>query len=344
MSEPSVIARREGRAGRLTLNRPKALHSLNHDMVEIMTENLLAWRGDPKIEMILVDHAPETRGFCAGGDVRMLAESGAKDGKEAAAFFAAEYRLNTLIKEYPKPYIAIIDGVTMGGGVGISVHGDYRIATPNTMFAMPESGIGLFPDVGGGWFLPRLPGATGMWLALTGERLKGEDVLAVGVATHFTDAGAGLADVLARDGLGALDKMKQAAEPSFAEHRGEIDTCFGKETVEDIVACLEAGSDWARAQAKILAAKSPLTLKIAHRQLNEGAGFKDFRDSMSMEYRIGARLVRTENFIEGVRAVLIDRDNSPNWQPPDLQSVTPEYLDTFFDELGPDELEFLPEE
>lgn len=344
MSEPSVIARKEGRAGCLTLNRPKALHSLNLDMVEIMIENLMAWRADPDVEFIIVDHAPDTRGFCAGGDVRMLAESGAKDGKEAAGFFAAEYRLNTLIKEYPKPYVAIIDGVTMGGGVGISVHGDYRIATPNTTFAMPESGIGLFPDVGGGWFLPRLPGATGMWLALTGARLKGEDVLAAGVATHFTDAGAGLADVLARDGLDALSQMEQSAEASFAAHRPEIDTCFGKDTVEDILACLDAGSDWAKAQAETLKSKSPLTLKIAHRQLREGGAMSDFRDNMRMEYRIGARLVRTQNFIEGVRAVLIDRDNSPDWQPPDLQSVTPELLETFFEGLGDGELEFLPKE
>ncbi|MGB3627763.1 MAG: enoyl-CoA hydratase/isomerase family protein, partial [Henriciella sp.] len=154
MSEPSIIARKQGRAGRITLNRPKALHALNQDMCDLMTDALVNWRDDPQIELIVVDHADGTRGFCAGGDIRMLQESGKADGQEARDFFASEYRLNTLIKEYPKPYVAIQDGVTMGGGVGISVHGTYRVATPNTLFAMPESGIGLFPDVGGGWFLP----------------------------------------------------------------------------------------------------------------------------------------------------------------------------------------------
>ncbi|WP_439620213.1 enoyl-CoA hydratase/isomerase family protein [Hyphomonas sp.] len=341
MSEPSIIARKQGRVGRITLNRAKALHALNQNMCELMTDALVAWRDDPDIELVVVDHADGTRGFCAGGDIRMLQESGKSDGQEALNFFAAEYRLNTLIKEYPKPYVAIQDGVTMGGGVGISVHGRYRVATPNTMFAMPESGIGLFPDVGGGWFLPRLDGATGMWLALTGTRLKGEDVLAVGVSTHFADDASRLADKLGEQGISALDSLKTEAEPSFAGHRDEIDNCFGKDSVEEIVACLQAGSDWARAQADLLAAKSPLTMKIAHRQLTEGGRLSDFRDNMRMEYRIGARLVRTQNFIEGVRAVLIDRDNEPNWQPPTLEAVTPELVDSFFEPLGEDELRFI---
>lgn len=341
MSEPTVLARKQGRAGRLTLNRPKALHALNSDMVRRMTDALAGWADDDDVELIVVDHAGGTRGFCAGGDVRMLAESGAGDGKEAREFFAAEYRLNTLIEEYPKPYAAIIDGVTMGGGVGISVHGDYRVATPNTMFAMPESGIGLFPDVGGGWFLPRLPGELGMWLALTGERLKGEDVLAVGVATHFIEDPAGLADKLCEEGIAALDGLKASATPSFVEHIAEIDACFAKPTVEEIVACLEAGTDWARKQAETLKKKSPLTLKIAHRQLHEGAKLKDFRANMRMEFRIASRLVLTKSFHEGVRAVLIDKDNKPDWTPGSLAEVTPDILDTFFEPLGEDDLKFI---
>ena len=287
MTEPSVIARKQGRAGRITLNRPKALHALNLDMCELMTEALVAWQDDADVELIVVDHADGTRGFCAGGDIRMLQESGKADGQEAREFFASEYRLNTLIKEYSKPYVALQDGVTMGGGVGISVHGTYRVATPHTLFAMPESGIGLFPDVGGGWFLPRLDGATGMWLALTGARLKGEDVLAAGVATHFAEDPAGLADKLCEDGVSALDGLKTEASRSYAEHQEEIDACFGKSTVEDIVAALETGSDWAKAQAETLASKSPLTLKVAHRQLTEGGQMSDFRENMKMEYRIG---------------------------------------------------------
>lgn len=341
MSEPTVIARKQGRAGRITLNRPKALHSLNSEMVKRMTDALVKWEVDDSVELIVVDHAEGTRGFCAGGDVRMLAESGAKDGKEAREFFAAEYRLNTLIKEYPKPYVAIIDGVTMGGGVGISVHGDYRIATPNTLFAMPESGIGLFPDVGGGWFLPRLPGELGMWLALTGERLKGEDVLAVGVATHFTHQPEGLADAVCEQGVSALEGLKTEAGASFTDNIPEIDACFAKQSVEEIINCLETGSEWAQGQAAGLKKKSPLTLKIAHRQLHEGGQCKDFRENMRMEYRIASRLVLTKSFHEGVRAVLIDKDNKPDWTPASLEEVRPVILNTFFEDLGQDELEFI---
>lgn len=343
MSEPTVIARKQGKAGRLTLNRPKALHSLNSDMVKCMTDALVDWSDDDDVELIVVDHANGTRGFCAGGDVRMLAESGAKDGKEARDFFAAEYRLNTLIEEYAKPYVAIIDGVTMGGGVGISVHGDYRVATPNTLFAMPESGIGLFPDVGGGWFLPRLPGELGMWLALTGERLKGEDVLAVGVATHFVDDPSGLADKLCEQGVTALDGLKTSASASFTDHIPEIDSCFGKESVQAIMDCLEQGSDWSKGQAANLKKKSPLTLKIAHRQLHEGGKLKDFRENMRMEYRIASRLVLTKSFHEGVRAVLIDKDNNPDWTPGTLAEVTPLILNSFFEDMGEDELTFIGE-
>jgi len=184
----TVIVKKQGRAGRITLNRPESLHALNTEMCEIMTEALLSWVNDPEVEFILVDHLVETGGFCAGGDVILLHESGKGDGAVARDFFKTEYRLNTLIKEYPKPYVSMMDGVTMGGGVGISVHGSHRIATDRSLFAMPESGIGLIPDVGGGFFLPRLTGGLGMWLALTGDRLKGADVLAVGVATHYANS------------------------------------------------------------------------------------------------------------------------------------------------------------
>jgi enoyl-CoA hydratase len=343
MSDPVIIARKQGRAGRITLNRPKALHSLNQEMCDLLIEALTGWREDDDVELVVVDHMPGTRGFCAGGDIRMLQESGKSDGIEAQAFFAAEYQLNTLIQEYPKPYVAIQDGVTMGGGVGVSVHGDYRVATSNTVFAMPESGIGLFPDVGGGWFLPRLDGELGQWLALTGARLKGKDVLAAGVSTHFAEEATGLSDRLCGEGIAALDGLETTAEGSFAEHRGEIDTCFGEESVEAIISCLDQGTDWAKEQAAALRTKSPLTLKVAHRQLREGGKLDDFRDNMRMEFRIGSRMVCTENFIEGVRAVLVDRDNTPKWIPPDLASISDEYVDSFFQPLGADELTFIQE-
>ena len=188
MSEAEVITRLEGSVGRITLNRPRALHALNLSMCEAMTAALLAWRDDPAVMSVLVDHAGE-RGFCAGGNIRMIAESGATDASEARAFFLAEYRLNHLMFEYPKPITAIVDGIVMGGGVGISEPADVRIATERTTYAMPETGIGLFPDVGGGWFLPRLPGETGTWLALTGARLKAADTVALGIHTHFVASG-----------------------------------------------------------------------------------------------------------------------------------------------------------
>ena len=177
MTEPEVLTRVENGVGRITLNRPKAIHALNRAMCEAMIEALLAWRGDDAVSSVLIDHAGE-RGFCAGGDIRMIAESGAGDASEAKAFFKTEYQLNHLMFEYPKPITAIVDGIVMGGGVGISEPADVRIATERTTYAMPETGIGLFPDVGGGWFLPRLPGQTGVWLALTGARLKAADTVA----------------------------------------------------------------------------------------------------------------------------------------------------------------------
>ncbi|MDX2234692.1 MAG: enoyl-CoA hydratase/isomerase family protein [Hyphomonadaceae bacterium] len=344
-----IIARVEGRLGRLTLNRPAALHALNTPMCVAMTDALLAWRDDPAVTAVLVDHAGGTRGFCAGGDIRMLAESGAADAVEARRFFHAEYRLNHLIHSYPKPYVALIDGVTMGGGVGISVHGAFRVATEATTFAMPETGIGLFPDVGGGWFLPRLPEPeAGTWLALTGARLKGDACVSAGIATHFVPSEllgaaraqiAGAADThdprsAIRSGLDALCEARGAP---IVARPGMLAPLFGFDTAEEIFAALEAGDDWAREQLAILRAKSPQTLKVALRQLRAGAACATFADVMAMEYRIGSRVVRRHDFLEGVRAVIIDKDNAPQWSPATLAGVTDAMLDEIFAPLPPDE-------
>ena len=338
-----VIIHRQGAAGRITLNRPQALHALNEEMCLTMDAALKAWADDPEIELVVVDHAEGTRGFCAGGDIRMLAESGAADGSAAQAFFWAEYRLNVRIKNYPKPYVAFIDGVTMGGGVGISVHGSHRVATERTTFAMPETGIGLFPDVGGGWFLPRLGPPLGMWLALTGERLKGGDVCAAGVATNYCESkvvGAVKASVCEGD-LTLLEAMDWDEAGSFEKHREVIERCFWKPTVEDILMALEAEpGEWARAQAAILKTKSPQTLKVAHRQLALGLQMKTFEDNMRMEFRIGCRQVHSHDFQEGVRAVIIDKDNKPNWNPATLAGVSDRLLDDIFAPLGDGELRF----
>jgi len=337
---------------RITLNRPQALHALTTHMCANMTQALLAWRDDASIHAVLLDHAPDTRGFCAGGDIRMIAESGAGDGKAAREFFFTEYRLNHLLFHYPKPVIALIDGVTMGGGVGISMPARFRIATENTTYAMPETGIGLFPDVGGGWYLPRKPGQIGMWLALTGARLKAADCLIAGVATHYVEA-AKLAELRDAWTGGALAGQRDDAGEAPAVHIAEtlsrfasdpgapreltpenierIDHIFALDSVEQIFAALESDtSAWAKAQLATLRTKSPQTLKVTFRQLREGARMTSFADEMRQEYRIAARVCARHDFQEGVRAVVIDKDNAPRWNPATLEGVTEALLDEIF--------------
>lgn len=334
MSEDVLVAR-EGGLGRLTLNRPQALHALNTGMCRALTAALLDWRDDPAVEAVVIDHSGE-RGFCAGGDIRMLADSGAGDGAAAREFFFIEYRLNHLLFTYPKPVIAVMDGITMGGGVGLSAPARFRIATERTTFAMPETGIGLFPDVGGGWFLPRLPGRIGLWLALTGARIKAADCLHAGLATHYipSDRLPELNVALASS-PGEIEALleKHQADPGpapIAAHREALDAAFGMGSVEAILAALETGSDWARAQAAALRTKSPQTLKVAFRQLALGAAAPDFAANMEMEYRIGARVVQRHDFLEGVRAVIVDKDNAPRWNPARLEDVGEDLLDAIF--------------
>ena len=343
VSEPEVLTRVENGVGRITLNRPKAIHALNRGMCEAMIEALLAWRGDEAVRSVLIDHAGE-RGFCAGGDIRMIAESGAGDASEAKAFFRTEYQLNHLMFEYPKPITAIVDGIVMGGGVGISEPAAIRIATERTTYAMPETGIGLFPDVGGGWFLPRLPGQTGVWLALTGARLKAADTVALGIHTHFVESGATVAlkdELLANpsDPKGVADRVSGEAGPAPLDaHREAIDRLFAFDNVEDIFAALEAdGSDWALKQLTTLKTKSPQSLKVSLRQIRTGAGLKSFADNMAMEYALGGRVVQTHDFQEGVRAVIVDKDNAPQWSPADLAGVSDADLDALFAPLPADE-------
>ncbi len=338
-----VLIRVEGNVGRITLNRSKALHALTTAMCAAMTDALLAWRDDPAVKLVLLDHAGE-RGFCAGGDIRMLAESGAGDGKDAREFFFIEYRLNHLLFEYAKPVVVIMDGVTMGGGVGLAMPAGYRVATERTTFAMPETGIGLFPDVGGGWFLPRMPSHIGTWLALTGGRIKAADCELIGVATDFVESGkvealkaAIVADPAAIDRL-LTEYEGDAGRPPLAAHQDEIDKIFGADTLEEILAGLKAaGTEWASEQLKVLATKSPQTMKVALRQLRLGGKMESFAENMTMEYRIGARVVQRHDFIEGVRAVIVDKDNSPRWNPPTPEGVSEAMLDEIFAPLPSDQ-------
>ena len=339
-----IMISQQGCAGRITLNRPKALHALTQSMCEQITEALLDWATDGSIEFIMLDHAPGSRGFCAGGDVTMLAASGKSDARKAFEFFKTEYRLNDLISRYPKPYIAFMDGVTMGGGVGLSIHGTYQVATERTVFAMPETGIGLFPDVGSTWFLPRLNGEIGTWLALTGARLKGCDVAAVGLASHFclSEDLAELKDSLTRSGLEALKPFRYKYECTFKERFQEIDTLFSGSCAAQLVGRLEKGSIWAKQQATKLAAKSPLSTKIALRQMRTGEFLEQLSDALRIEYRIATRLVRSPEFHEGVRAVLLDKDHLPNWRSATIRATTYDMVSQYFSPLCPErELSFL---
>jgi enoyl-CoA hydratase len=331
-----VLITTEGAVGRLRLNRPKAIHALTTRMCEVMSEALLKWRSDPAIEAVIIDHA-EGRGFCAGGDVVMLWRSGSADGEDARRFFFAEYRLNHLLFTYPKPTVAIMDGVTMGGGVGISLPCQVRLATENTRYAMPETSIGLFPDVGGGWFLPRLPGRVGEFMALTGARLDGAECHYLGLATHYVSQ-ASLPELIDRvvksparlnGGIGAL--AGTPPEAKIAENLPAITRCFASYRVEDVIEALKAdGSDWAATELATLQTKSPLSCKVSLRLMEEGANRASFEEEMRAEYALASRVVRTHDFREGVRALLIDKDNSPRWDPATPEEVDEEMLDVLF--------------
>jgi enoyl-CoA hydratase len=331
-----LIATIEGPLGRIRLNRPKALHALNLAMCESVLEALEAWRGDLSVEAIVVDHA-EGRGFCAGGDIRMLAASGATDGVEARAFFHAEYRMNHRLFTYAKPIVAFMDGITMGGGVGLALPCRFRVATENTKFAMPETGIGLFPDVGGGWYLSRLPGRIGQYLALTGHRINGADCLALGLATHYLTSGRleGVKDwIFERPHEIEVVLEGSSDVPDDAEimtHRADIDRLFASDVLEEIYAALEAdGGEWATQTLATLKTKSPQTMKVSLRLLHEGAGMASFADEMRQEYAVGAHVVQRHDFIEGVRAVIVDKDNAPRWIPATPEDVTDHVIDQIF--------------
>ena len=341
----------DGRVGRMRLNRPKAIHALNLNMVHAMTNALISWRDDPRVELILIDHA-EGRGFCAGGDVVSIAKSAGGHGAAGDAFFYQEYRMNHLMYTYTKPGIVFMDGITMGGGVGITCPAKYRIATERTVFSMPETGIGLFPDVGGGYFLSRCPGHAGEWLALTGEHVKGGDGLAIGWGDHFLSS-ARQADVWQAlgeqdfvDGQAVRDWLRlqvESAPPEsdgFAQARRLADGYFGGEGVSDILHALEAAADdaWALGTAQALRKRSPLMLHVVLDQVRR-ARHLSLADDLRMERTLvrhcffPAHLGRTatsSEVVEGVRALVVDKDNAPRWNPPAVEEVTPEMVAGFF--------------
>jgi len=331
-----VLISSERGVGRIRLNRPKAIHALTTDMCRAMSEALLRWREDDGIHAVVIDHA-EGRGFCAGGDVVMLARSGDGDAREARDFFFAEYRLNHLLFTYAKPTVAIMDGVTMGGGVGISLPCAFRVATENTRLAMPETSIGLFPDVGGGWYLPRLPGRVGQFMALTGARLDGAECAYLGLATNYVPS-ASVEELVDRihqtpqriqGAIGAA--AETAPEPKISANTPAINRLFASDRLEEVLDALEADeSDWAHKELATLRTKSPLSCKVSLRLLAEGANRASFAEEMRAEYALAGRVVRTHDFREGVHALLIDKHNEPKWKPASPEEVTEEMLDALF--------------
>lgn len=336
---PPVVVETEGSVGRVRLNRPQAIHALTLEMIRAMTTALLEWRTDPAIEAVIIDHA-EGRGFCAGGDVVAIAKSAQGHGAAARAFFFQEYRLNHLLFGYPKPTAVFMDGIVMGGGVGISRPCRYRIATDRTLFAMPETSIGLFPDVGGGWHLSRLLGRLPQFLALTGARLDGAECFALGLATHYVaheDVDQLKADI-ARDPdrIDAWLAHAQTAPPParIKTNRDNIRRLFAPDTLEGIIVALEAdGSEWACKELETLRRKSPTACKVSLRLLQEGAKMRDFAGEMAMEYALVTHMSHHPDFAEGVRALLVDRDNAPRWRPATSEEVTDELLDRLFEPL-----------
>lgn len=338
-----LLTRRDGVAGVISLNRPQAIHALTVEMDHAMTEALLAWQDAPEVRAVILDHA-EGRGFCAGGDVALVRQSALTDGgARGRRFFFEEYQLNHLLFTYPKPIVAFIDGITMGGGVGIALPAKFRVATENTRLAMPETGIGLFPDVGGGWYLSRLPGRLGQFLALTGARLDGAECLWAGIATHYLPSD-NLAEAKQRIAQGHDPAQVLAAlavtppEPRLAGNAPAIARHFASDRFEDILASLEADDgNWAAKELATLRSKSPQACKVALRQLAEAARLDSFADNMALEYRIAARVLMLPDFAEGVRAVLVDKDRSPKWNPATPEGVSDELLDTIFAPLPEDE-------
>ena len=326
-----------GRAGHISLNRPKALHALTLDMCHAMSAALAEWARDDGVEAVILDHA-EGRGFCAGGDINLLRHSALNDsGVSGRKFFHDEYQLNHQMFEYGKPIVAFMDGVTMGGGVGISQPAKYRVATENTRFAMPETGIGLFPDVGGGWYLARLGGRIGQFLALTGARLDGAECLWAGIATHYlpsdklAEAKARIAEHPNRIG-GILSELSVTPpEARIAANADKIAKHFASDRYEDILASLEADdSDWAAKERDTLGTKSPQTCKVALRQLAEAAELTDFAENMRHEYRIASRVLLRPDFAEGVRAVIVDKTGDPKWDPATPEGVSEALIDSIF--------------
>lgn len=341
-SEPEIRFERRGDLVVVTLNRPRALNALSLAMCQALDAGLIAWRADPEVRAVLIKGAGE-RAFCAGGDIRSLYETLTTEGVAAAAgFYAIEYPMNARLHHFPKPYIALLDGITMGGGVGVSVHGSHRVVTERTVFAMPETTIGFFPDVGATYVLPRLPGRLGMHLGLTGARLCAADCRAAGIGTHATtsDRLEALEQALAEadlsgDAFAAVDRVLEGfrSDPGAATLpalQTRIDGCYDRPGLEDVLEALaDEPSGWGAVQLEQIRGKSPTSLAVTFRQLCIGATL-DFDAAMGLEYRLVHRFLAGHDFSEGIRALIIEKDNRPRWRPELLAEVSSAVVDAYF--------------
>ena len=329
-----IQTRVEGAVGFLTLNRPKALNSLTHSMVKVMHAALRDWAADDDVKAVVLEGAGE-RGLCAGGDVVAIYYSALASGQEARQFWYDEYLLNDYISRYPKPYISLMDGIVMGGGVGVSAHGSVRVVTDASKVGMPEVGIGFYPDVGGTYLLSRAPGGLGLLAAMTGAPFSGADAIAMGFADHYVphESLAAFTASLVDGGIDAAVARHAVAAPAskLVAQRSWIDDCFAGETVADILTSLRAdGSPEASHAADIIATRSPFALSVTLEAVRRAAKLATLREALQQEYRLSCAMLSSHDLIEGVRAQLVDKDRAPKWQPQSLDDVTSSDVESFF--------------
>jgi enoyl-CoA hydratase len=342
--EPHILFEKRGAVGLITLNRPKALNALTHGMCIGMSQTLSRWARDEDVKTAAIRGAGH-KAFCAGGDIRAMFESNVAGTAAARKFLADEYRLNAMIGAYPKPYVALTEGIVMGGGAGVSVHGSHRLADDTLVFAMPEAGIGFVTDIGATYFLSRCPGESGLYLALTGARIGLGDALALGLFTHA---------VKAKDHDALLRELEAGKNPDAAiaalvfqppssplsKERARLDVLFGAHSVEGIFERLDRDSgEFAVTCAAAMRARSPSALKFIFRCLRQARG-KTLQQCLEMEYRVAARAVMAHDFREGVRATLIDKDGRPEWRPATLAGASEADIAAYFAALGAEELSF----
>lgn len=333
---PLLVERRGpgGRLGVLTLNRPRAINALTHDMVGLLAETLTTWADDPTLETVLLTGAGE-RGLCAGGDIVAIYRDTQTGGTGAEDFWRDEYDLNELISTYPKPYVAIMDGIVLGGGVGISAHASHRVVTERTRVGMPETGLGFITDVGGTWLLARAPGETGTYVALTAGHADAADALELGLADHYIPTAElpELIRLLAElPAAAAVAGASQQPPPStLRTHREWIDACFDGDDIQAIARRLAVRPEpEARKAAAALARNSPTSLAVTLRALRAARQMSRLRDALDQEYAIAVRMLRGHDFPEGIRAQVIDKDRNPRWDPPTLADLDPAAVDAYF--------------